>query len=182
MKKNIVTIYGRQIKTITIFSIIFIFSLFSPAISAQKIYWTVITTSGDTLQSCLIGTLEGNTVYLVRDNGAVKICVDSLRMLNTHSESHFWSGARFGTLAGAAVGAIIGNVTYQKPKSNGEWDFDLFAELGHTLGGGILGGVTGFVVGGAIGASLEGNEKHDLSLKTTEERIKILRDLRGESK
>ena len=169
-------------KTITIFSIIFIFSLFSPAISAQKNLWTVITTSGDTLQSCLIGTLEGNMVYLVRDNGAMKICVDSLRILSKYNETHFWSGAGYGTVAGIIAGAIIGAVTYQKPKSNGEWDFDLFVQFGHTLGGGILGGVTGFAVGGVIGASMGGDEKHDLSQEPTEGKIKILRELREESK
>ena|ERR1700690_946450 len=166
-------------KTTAIILIAYFFSLISPAISsAQSKQWTVIKSSGDTLRSCVIGTLEGTVVNWVSSKDAIQISVDSLKMLYRHGESHFWSGAGYGALAGVIAGTIIGTVTYQKP--TGPWAIDL-GEGPAVAGGGILGGVTGFAIGGVIGAFSGGDEKHDLSREPTEEKIKILRELRGES-
>ncbi len=160
-------------KIITIVSILCIFSFTYPTISsAQSNEWTVITSTGYTLRSCTIGTLEGDVVNLVCGNSAVQIRVDSLSMLIRHKESHFWSGAGYGTLVGIAVGAIVGLATYQKP--TGAWSIDLGPGVA-ALGGGVLGAVTGFIIGGIIGAVSGGDETYDLSQEPTKEKIRILR-------
>ncbi len=167
-------------KITTISSILCIFSFTYPTISpTQTNEWTVITSAKDTLRSCIIGTLEGDVVNLVCGSSVVQIPVDSLSMLIRHRESHFWSGAGYGTLAGITVGAIVALATYHKP--TGTWAIDIGAG-GAAVGGGILGAVTGFTIGGIVGAVSGGDEKYDLSQKPTKEKIKILRDLRGENR
>lgn len=170
-------------KTITIFLVTCILSLVLPTNStAQKIQWTVIKSSGDTLRSCVIGDLDSNVVYLVFGNDAIKICVDSLRMLIKHNDSHFWRGAGYGAPAGVIVGALVGVIAAAPPFTL-SWSTDNGKSVyGGTsiFEGGFYGGVAGFVVGGVIGALSGGEEKHDLSQETTEEKIKILRDLSKE--
>ncbi|MFZ1082939.1 MAG: hypothetical protein WAO19_13555 [Candidatus Kryptoniota bacterium] len=167
-------------KIIIILSILCIFSFTYPTIStAQTDEWTVITSAKDTLRSCIIGTLEGDVVNLVCGSSAVQIPVDSLSILIRHKESHFWSGAGYGTLAGITVGVIVGLGIYEKP--TGPWAIDV-GRGGAALGGGILGAVAGFTIGGIVGAVFGGDEKYDLSQEPTKEKIKILRDLRGENR
>jgi Na+/proline symporter len=100
-------------------------------------------------------------------------------MLIRHKESHFWSSAGYGALAGTAVGVVVGLVSYEKPKSTGFSTLD-FGPGATALAGGILGAVTGFTIGGIVGAVSGGDEKHDLSQEPTEEKIKILGELRKE--
>jgi len=50
------------------------------------------------------------------------------------------------------------------------------------LGGGILGEIAGFAVGGIAGAISGGDQKYDLSQEPSEEKIRILRDLRRMNK
>lgn len=167
-------------KIITILSILYILSFTYPTISsAQTNKWTVITSAQDTLRSCIVVKLEGDVVNLFCGSSVVQISVDSLSMLIRHKESHFWSGAGYGTLAGITVGAIVGLATYHKP--TGAWDIDLGPGVA-ALGGGILGAVTGFTIGGIVGAVSGGDEKYDLSQEPTKEKIKILRDLLGENR
>jgi hypothetical protein len=167
-------------KVIAILSIVCIVLLTFPIISrAQSKEWTVVTSTHDTLRSCIIGTLKGDTVNLISGNSVVQISVDSLSMLIRHGETQFWSGAGYGTLAGVAVGAFVGLAADEK--STGTFALN-FGPGVAALGGGILGAVTGFTIGGIIGAVSGGDEKHDLSQEPTGGKIKILRDLRRENR
>lgn len=122
-----------------------------------------------------MGALEGDILKLVCPSSVIRIPVDSLSVLIRHRESHFWRGAGYGTLAGIAVGAIVGAATYQKPA--GPWAINV-GRGGTALGGGILGAVTGFTIGGIAGAVSGGDEKYDLSQDTTKKKIETLRDFR----
>jgi len=167
---------------VTILSILCFFSFTYPTIcSAQTNEWTVITSAGDTLRSYIIGRLVGNVVHLIRGSSVVEISVDSLSMLIRHNESHFWSSAGYGALAGTAVGVVVGLASYEKPKSTGFFTLDL-GPGASAAGGAILGAVTGFTIGGIVGAVSGGDEEHDLSQESTEEKIKILQDLRRENR
>ena len=167
-------------KIVTILSIVCIFSFtYSTISSAQTNGWTIITSAQDTLQSCTIFALVGDMVYLSCSSSVIHIPVDSLKILVKRNESHFWSGAKYGTLAGTALGIIVGWASYQRP--TGWYTFDI-GEPGAAMGGAILGAFTGFTIGGIVGAVFVGDEKYDLSQEPTEEKIKILRDIRRENR
>jgi hypothetical protein len=64
-------------------------------------------------------------------------------------------GALSGLLVGAGSGALLGAVTYKRPKCDapsGEWCIDLFGQGGSTALGATLGGVLGTFTGLAIGS------------------------------
>jgi hypothetical protein len=145
--------------------------------TAETEKWTIITSAGDTLWSCVIGRLEGSVVNLICGSSVIQMSVNSLSMLTRHGESHFWSGAGYGAFAGAAVGALVGVVAYAK--ATGPYAIDLGPGV-NALGGAMLGGVAGFTIGGIIGAASGGGETYDLSQESTVEKIKILREIRRE--
>lgn len=63
-------------------------------------------------------------------------------------------GILLGTLSGAAIGAIIGLVTYQEPDCGpGTWFCLDFGPGFSALGGGIIGAFGGGLIGGIAGAS-----------------------------
>lgn len=144
---------------------------------AQSHAWTVITSAHDTLRSCIVGGLENNMVNLICGSSVVQISVDSLSIVTRHGESHFWSGAGYGTLVGAAAGTLVGVATYQKPAGPTAFDFGPGVQA---FGGAILGGVAGFTIGGIVGAGSGGDDRYNLSEETTAGKIKILGDLGGE--
>jgi hypothetical protein len=167
-------------KIVIILSILCISSLTYPTVSsAQTNEWTIITSARDTLRPCIIGKLEGDVVNLICGSSAIQISADSLSMLTRHEESHFWSGAGYGTLIGAAMGTFVGAATYQK--STGTFALDLGPGVA-ALGGGILGAVMGFTIGGIVGIVSGGDKEYDLSQEPTVEKIKILRDIRRENR
>ncbi len=167
-------------KTVTILASLCISSFIYATVSpAQTNDWTIITSARDTLRSCVIGRFEGDMVNLICGSSVIRIPVDSLSMVTRHKESHFWSGAGYGTLIGTAGGALIGLASYQKPTGAFALDFGPgFA----ALAGGILGAVTGFTIGGIAGAVSRGDQRYDLSQATTVEKIQILHDVRKQNR
>lgn len=114
-------------------------------------------------------------VYLICNDSVIHISVDSLRMLTRLKESHFWSAAGYGTLAGSAAGALLSVATYHRP--SGAFTVDMGPGIA-ALGGALLGGLAGFTIGGIVGAASGGDETYDLSREPTVEKTKILRDIR----
>ena len=112
-------------------------------------------------------------VCLMRNDSVIHMSVDSLHILTRHKDSHFWSAAGYGTLAGSVAGALLA-VANDHPSSGG---FNLGPGVA-ALGGAVLGGAIGFTVGGIVGAASGGDETYDLSREPTVEKIKILRDCR----
>jgi hypothetical protein len=134
------------------------------ASSAQESPWRVILSSGDTLTACRLDSLHNNVLSGTCDIKAFSFSVDSIAALVQHKEGSFWTGALIGSLVGAATGAAFGAIQATDYTS---------AAAG---GGGIIGAVGGFVVGGIIGAS-SSHETYDLTAKTLNMKLQIIKNL-----
>jgi hypothetical protein len=62
--------------------------------------WTVITFSNDTIHSCNIGAIHGDSINITCNSFSEIIHLDSIKTLIKQGESHFWSGAGYGSLIG----------------------------------------------------------------------------------
>jgi len=142
--------------------------------TAQNQEWTIITSARDTLRSCTIGRVNGDTVNVVSGNAVVILPVDSLRMMERKQGTHFWRGAGIGALTGGMIGTVVGAETYKEPTGPFAFDFRVLA----AIGGGVVGVTAGFAVGGIIGAFSGGDETYDFSRETPDEKVRILRDIR----
>ncbi len=138
---------------------------------AQVREWALITLAGDTLRPSRIAIAD-REVLLIFDSSVKQIAMDSLKTLSRHKESHFWSGAAYGTCAGLVVGAAVGLASYERPPA-GTWAIN-FGAGASAVGGAVLGVMSGFVIGGIIGAASGGDEEYDISKSSTEEKLKIL--------
>ena len=137
------------------------------SLPAQRSVWNVVLAGGDTLSECAPYTLEDSVLTLGCGGKMVSWPIDSIGIIYRHKESHFWTGAGYGALGGAAVGAIIGAVAYTQPASaSGQW-FSYDPGRGAVaFGSGILGAAGGFAVGGIVGAFAGGDEVYQLSGQT----------------
>jgi len=133
--------------------------------SAQKNTWRVELSSGNTLSDCKVQLINDSLLMLDCGSTMLRIPIDSVVLLSRHKESTFWTGAGWGTLTGATIGALLGWST----RSSGQ----LFSGLNAPVYG-ILGGLGGFVVGGIIGASNGGDETYRLSERTRHNKISII--------
>lgn len=97
-----------------------------------------------------------DSLALVRDRTAdtVRLAASQLQSLDLSVGRHKrrWRGAGIGFVAGAALGAVVGVATYQKPKNcAGQMFCDLGPGFDATFGALLFGGagtITGAIVGG----------------------------------
>lgn len=152
-----------------------LFFTFPSNTNGQSGEWTVTTSSGDTLRSCIIREVVGDGVNIICGVSFMRISVNSLSTLIKRKESPFWKGAKYGTLSGVIVGVIGGLVSY--PESPGKYA-KYFGKSGYAAAGGLEGAAVGFLIGGIVGAIIGGEDtKYDLSQKSKEEKIEILKDI-----
>jgi hypothetical protein len=81
---------------------------------------------------------------------------------------------------GAPLGAVIGALSYQKPKGK-IWALD-FGPGGVAIAGGISGAFVGFITGGVMGAANSADEIYRLSERNRYTKIMIIRDVMVEEK
>jgi hypothetical protein len=144
--------------------------------SAQKSSWSFVLSSGDTLSTCTLRAFDDSLLTIDCNGTGVSLPVDSVETLFRRTESHFWPGAWYGTMAGAVFGVLIGVATYQEPQRKpGDWIILDFGPGAAAAGGFILGAVGGFAIGGIIGASTEGEDKYELSRRNRPTKLRIIR-------
>jgi Na+/proline symporter len=142
---------------------------------SQSADWTIITSSRDTLRSCIIREVVGGDVNLICGVSFTHISVDSLSILIKRKGSPLWKGAINGLYAGMLVGAVAGLVFY--PETPSKWE-KYFGKAGYAMYGSLGGAAAGFLLGGIVGAIVGSNDdKYDLSKKSKEEKIEFLRNL-----
>jgi hypothetical protein len=146
--------------------------------SARGKEWTIVTSSHDTLHSCVIGKLDGDVCDFTCDDSLIEIPLDSLATLSRHKESHFWRGAGYGALAGAVAGAVLGAAMYQESTGS----VVHFGRGVGALAGASAGVVLGFAVGGIIGGASGGDETYDFSGKTVNQKIHLLEYIQNEDR
>ncbi len=142
---------------------------------SQETVWRVGVLGRDTLSECILQALDDNLITFVSNGTVISLPIDSVDYVSRHKESHFWTGAGYGTLVGCTVGALAGYAAYHKPEPTpGEFTFD-FGPGFSALAGGMLGSIGGFVIGGAIGASAGGDEMYKLSGKPHQMKVMMIR-------
>lgn len=98
--------------------------------------------------------VRGDSLHMVADRSTdtVHVAANQLTSLDLSIGRHKrrWAGAGIGFLGGAALGALLGRLSYQ-PSNCTEFLCDLGPEA-NEIGGAILGSVLGALVGGGIGA------------------------------
>ena len=100
---------------------------------------------------------NGDTLQVLRDvaRDTVKVAVSRLATLDLSTGRHTrrWTGAAYGLLAGATLGAVIGAATYRKQTcAPGQWFCDYPGQTGDMAAGAVLLGTVGTVVGAIVGA------------------------------
>ena len=103
-----------------------------------------------------VTAVQGDEFLVARDRLAdtVRLSANQLASLDLSVGRHKrrWRGAGLGLLGGAALGAVIGAATYQKPDCSGEAYFcDLGRGFDASFGAVVFGGV-GAVTGALVGA------------------------------
>ncbi|MBI5477031.1 MAG: hypothetical protein HY964_09895 [Ignavibacteriales bacterium] len=136
---------------------------------AQSERWTIITSSHDTLQFCTIGSLEGVAVTFNCKNSLIHISVDSVESLSKNHNSRLWSNIGIGAIAGCATGAFFIGPSLK---------FGTQDAGSAILIGALLGAGAGSIAGGIYNLASSDTEVFHLSGKTTEDKIKIIRELR----
>lgn len=151
-------------------------SLFLATSSAQTKGWLIFTLQHDTLADCTLIAVNNSVVEIIHYDSIIRIPLDSLTVLFRRGESHFWTGAGFGALAGGVLGAIIGTASYQKP--TGPFAID-FGPGMSAAGGAIIGAPVGFAIGGAIGASSGGDELYNIQDRSRLDKAALIGSLIG---
>ncbi len=108
------------------------------------------------------------------------IPVDSVELLYCYKESHFWTGAGLGLLAGVLVGGVIGMASVMPDKPDDPKSVEDTAgrllmgieAMGAAITGGCIGGMGGLVVGGMLGAG--SNTRYELSAMNRGRKIATL--------
>ena len=159
------------------FAITIIILLIIPFISfAQQKNLAITLRNGATIWQSNIEELSKDSVKISDSERFQWVKVDSILEIREIKKSKFWQGAGIGFLGGATVGGVIAKATYKKSEpSKDSFSFD-FSGL-NTLAGIVAGGVLGFSVGGAIGASAGSDEVYDLSQKTLDQKLQIIKSI-----
>ncbi|MEX2116966.1 MAG: hypothetical protein WEB37_08760, partial [Bacteroidota bacterium] len=120
--------------------------------------WNLVLSEGDTLFHCKL--LHVSNGMLVFSQDAIdSVSIESVAAVFRQWEGSFWTGAKYGALAGGVVGAVIGAASYEEPRPksdpNGGYFSDLDIGFGtpalSAVGAGILGAAGGIFIGGTIG-------------------------------
>ena len=143
-----------SILTISVFSV--------SSLSAQGESWRIICLSGDTLNACRLDSLPAIILFATCSDRFLAIPIDSIEVLIGVNQRRSSSQAVSGLLLGAAAGAIIGSLTYQRP----EGLLDI-GPGGAALAGAVFGAVAGCAVGVTLRGSSNEEETYDLRPEKT---------------
>jgi len=159
-------------------SIVLVPLLFA-SVQAQAKLWTVTLSSGADISGCVLHNVRNDTLRVLINGRFRAIPVDSIIALSHKEPRHVGSGVAIGMLAGAAIGAVIGYLSYEKPMPDpdddgfGPWDF---GPGGDAIGGGLIGILPGGLLGGLIGA-IPREEVHEWIRWPTPSKVQVLEAL-----
>jgi len=120
----------------------------------HKVYFAIIEHKSGLVVKSILSHVSDSSVYLVDKTGehSDSVSYRDIEKIKIRRRGSVGTGITIGSISGAALGAIIGGVSYQKPDPSGYWiTYD--TGLGASIAGGIfLGGIGGLLTGAALGA------------------------------
>ncbi len=114
----------------------------------------VTTTGAGTIIGRVTAAVDDTLrIVSVREADTLRIATSRIRAIDVSTGQHRrrWRGAGIGFLAGAALGAVIGAASYQKPTKCADWCFDFGPGFDAAAGGIVLGAI-GTITGAITGA------------------------------
>jgi hypothetical protein len=146
----------------------FVLMLSTCSVFAKEIRFDLHLNQDRWFKNIVLTRLEKDSLFFIDECSEKGIHLIELDQIFKLRKSGFRKGAGIGLIGGTIVGAIIGRLSYKKPKHGGFISFD-FGPGFSTFGGALLGGGAGFLVGGIIGYSRGESKKEynlsELSLK-----------------
>lgn len=146
------------------FSLLFLIAISSDSIPLRRIsYKTELVTVDGEIQKGYLSHLNDSTFYISDvpvlfgspdQRNKNRFSYPVIAQVSLRPKGSVGRGILFGALGGAAIGALIGLVTYQEPDCElGSWVCIDFGPGFSALGGGIIGTFGGGLIGGIAGAS-----------------------------
>lgn len=157
-------------------------ALLAPALEAAKRQGArVIVTKTDSsiVQGELLAVGDGHLILMDESTltGITANLADIRDVIVIKKRGRFWRGAGIGLAAGAAVGAIGGATSNEKPHTKDNWLLPHFSRGQLALAGGITFGVLGGVIGGVI-AAMTGGHTDKINVQSAESPATTIAKLR----
>jgi hypothetical protein len=153
---------------------------------SQENTWSVIRLAGDTLAVRAFDQSKSDSLEVRRGLLIDRIPIDSIGMLVRMGKPAFEKGATMGAVVGAISGVIFGiaAVADRHPSHINNSAIASYAGVGEgasdawtIISATFIGGGAGVLVGGLIGAAAGKSGAYDMTTKTTEEKVQLLRSL-----
>jgi hypothetical protein len=138
--------------------------------------WTLILSDSLEIPEVRLLRTDTDSLEYSDQNQILRVALESLREIRATRESVFWRGTLFGVLAGAALGGLLGQSSYEEPGPD-DW-MQVFDRRAHTtlsvMGGGLIGLLTGGIVFEIISGITHDDEIHNLANSTPDQKCAIL--------
>ena len=165
-----------RIGILIVFSlIVFKFSI------AQENDWQIVLSDGNKISGISHRALTGDSLFIIHSRIIEWVPVHSIVKIRIVKKSKFWQGAGIGFASGAAVGVLVGIITYDEQNSNGYSEFRIDLSGVFPIFWGITGGFVGFITGGTVGAFCGKDIVFDLSEMALEEKKAVIREILDEN-